>query len=457
MKLADIRTHEVESLVYPRDKQNVPLASDCLLSFIEVIKDEAKREQIPFKLTLIKNVLVLVAAVYEAIICLYSYAEHSLTDQVQFIATGASSLLALNREDAFKIPNQLYHDLQSTFIDTIFCIAKLQIDAPTQSFYTALNGTDPAERFFGNCRMSFGHKNLDAFELINSSSSISLCDEILSNHPKWVHKGRLSRKLVLDHSSCKDWSGNLVVSSVNLTTSWKFGLLQGQALAVKAEFEFNPVDLSLEGVTLMRPFFRVIGVSEREVDWSVMEEEEVSTSDCEVVQENEEVDGVELVDVIDSDRNVLSYFEVGGKNVYKATVLKQISKEKPLSADRLRKVRGLSKFASDSQEKVSLNDTISVGDPIIAEVEKQMKISVVVGIKDGDHAKTLIPSKDLDNISVQVQVRELEITEVDGRLYSTGKCVSDPLLVKGKNCMTIKPEISLNPPKAAPFTILINN
>uniref|UniRef100_A0A7M5X508 Uncharacterized protein n=1 Tax=Clytia hemisphaerica TaxID=252671 RepID=A0A7M5X508_9CNID len=82
MKLADIRTHEVESLVYPRDKQNVPLASDCLLSFIEVIKDEAKREQIPFKLTLIKNVLVLVAAVYEAIICLYSYAEHSLTDQV---------------------------------------------------------------------------------------------------------------------------------------------------------------------------------------------------------------------------------------------------------------------------------------------------------------------------------------------------------------------------------------
>ena len=94
LKLADIRTHEVESLVYPRDKQNVPLATDCLLSFIEVTKDEAKRKQIPFKLTLVENVLVLVAAVYEAIVCLYSYAEHSLTDQVWNNGGVVSSIIA---------------------------------------------------------------------------------------------------------------------------------------------------------------------------------------------------------------------------------------------------------------------------------------------------------------------------------------------------------------------------
>ena len=79
-------------------------------------------------------------------------------------------------------PTQLYHDIKCTFIDTVYCIAKLQIYSPESSFYTALNGTDPGERFFGNCYMAYGYKNLDALELVNCASSISACDEILKKH-----------------------------------------------------------------------------------------------------------------------------------------------------------------------------------------------------------------------------------------------------------------------------------
>lgn len=79
---AEIRTHNVESLIYPRDKQNVPSATDCLLSFIEVINDQEKSSKLPFKLTMIQDTLELVAAVYEGLVCLYSCVEYSLTQQV---------------------------------------------------------------------------------------------------------------------------------------------------------------------------------------------------------------------------------------------------------------------------------------------------------------------------------------------------------------------------------------
>ena len=42
LALSEQKTHEVQSLVYPNDKQNVPSASDTLLSFIEVINDTEK-------------------------------------------------------------------------------------------------------------------------------------------------------------------------------------------------------------------------------------------------------------------------------------------------------------------------------------------------------------------------------------------------------------------------------
>ena len=64
LQLSEKRTHEVESLLYPKDKQNVPSASDCLLSFIEVIMDPGKNKNIPFKLIPIINFLKMVACIH---------------------------------------------------------------------------------------------------------------------------------------------------------------------------------------------------------------------------------------------------------------------------------------------------------------------------------------------------------------------------------------------------------
>ena len=162
LALSERRTHDVDSLLNPKDKQNVPLASDTLLSFIEVVTDIEKQKKLPLKLLPVTPELIMLASVYEAIMCMYSYVNFSLTEQITTIAKGAVSLLVLQRNCILDIPTQLYHDIQCTLIDTVYCVAKLQISSPEASFYTALNGTDPEERWFGNVRMAMKHKNLDA-------------------------------------------------------------------------------------------------------------------------------------------------------------------------------------------------------------------------------------------------------------------------------------------------------
>ena len=439
LEASEKKTHSVESLIYPRDKQSVPHATDCLLSFMEVINDSEKQQKIPFKLTMVLNDLLLVVVVYEALVCMYSYVTYSLTEQIQLISKAATCLLALFREETFTIPNQLFHDIQRTFTDTIYCVAKLQIHAPDRSFYTILNGTDHEERFFGNSRMSCGHKSLDAFELANSASSISMCEDILQRHPAWVKKGRMSRRLVLDHSNCRDWTGDLKVCNVDLVTSWKVGMLEAQTLAVKAKYDLEPTELQGLGYTLERPRGRVVGVTEKTVDWSIPDEESV-----EEVEDDTESDDIQLSEVID---NAEVFIEIDGKNVYKSTILKQINKEAPLSSDRLRRVRGLSKFISSEKDQTNLNDAISLGDPLIVEHQKKMVVAVVMKIMDGDHPKEFVSASDLQNLSTRVVVRELKLKEVECNLYSTGEYASEELTVSGKNCMTIKPYISLNPPE----------
>ena len=274
LALSEQRTHEVQSLVYPIDKQSVPSASDTLLSFIEVINDTENQKRIPFKLTLVHSDLAMLGSVYDGIMSLFSYVDFSLTDQISTISKAAVSLLVLMRESRQVIPTQLYHDIQCTSIDAIYCVAKLQVNSPEASFHTDLNGTDPDERYFGNVRMAIGHKNLDVYELINMASSISNCDEVFARHPEWVKRSRVSRRLALDHSNTNDWKGDLVVSHAILPTAWRLGILEAEKLCVKAEIEFEPKTVSCMGATLRKPNGRLIGVTEKEFDWSIVMQEE---------------------------------------------------------------------------------------------------------------------------------------------------------------------------------------
>ena len=87
------------------------------------------------------------------------------------------------------IPNQLYHDVQSTFMDAIYCCAKMKIYAPSKSLFLVLNGTDVLERLFGNVRLHV-KTGLDALEFINCVTAMIECGNIITQHPEWEKGSR---------------------------------------------------------------------------------------------------------------------------------------------------------------------------------------------------------------------------------------------------------------------------
>ena len=70
LELSTIDSHDVEKIIYPKDKQNVPTATACLLKFVDVITTD-KINLISYKFYQIQNELKLLAAVYEGLLYIH--------------------------------------------------------------------------------------------------------------------------------------------------------------------------------------------------------------------------------------------------------------------------------------------------------------------------------------------------------------------------------------------------
>ena len=61
----DMEPLTIESIVHPRDKQSVPLATKFYMLFIEVVKNEENDSIIPFRLQTIYNQLQIMSGIIE--------------------------------------------------------------------------------------------------------------------------------------------------------------------------------------------------------------------------------------------------------------------------------------------------------------------------------------------------------------------------------------------------------
>ena len=138
------------------------------------------------------------------------YSDSSITEQIKCFSKGAYLLYYLYTENRTSImPAQLYHDLQATFLDALFCCAKSKQYCPSEPIYLVLSGTDPEERWFGNVRLTFRGSNCTALDMVNTARSTSATDKILSvDHPEWTTGSRVQRRLQLDYSNPAAWEKN---------------------------------------------------------------------------------------------------------------------------------------------------------------------------------------------------------------------------------------------------------
>ena len=162
--------------------------------------------------------------IINGMLCLYAFVKDSIEDQLKKVAAAAHMLFALHREYNGKLfPNQLYHDLQSTFINFFFCAAKYKIHHLDEPLYSILLGTDILERLFGNYRLKMDVNSLDALELIYTTRAITKCEEILESHPTWVsNSGEVMDRLSLDYSKPSNWnSDTLILRDVDIKRMWE--------------------------------------------------------------------------------------------------------------------------------------------------------------------------------------------------------------------------------------------
>ena len=183
LSLAPTVVHSAEALVYPKDKQNVPSAVDCLLSFSSVVKSDLVCK-IPFRLTSVAKQLGLLADVFVGILAFFVNTDTTIKKQINVFSESACFILFVQKIWNKLILAQLYHDIQATFIDAIFCCIKMQFYYPSKSLFWVRNGTDILERFFGNVSLHM-KTGLDALEMINCATAMAACDETMTNHPDW--------------------------------------------------------------------------------------------------------------------------------------------------------------------------------------------------------------------------------------------------------------------------------
>ena len=201
-------------------------------------------------------------------------------------------------------------------------------------------------------------------------------------------------------------------------------------------------------IRIMKPFGVVIGVEDNDGDGNPEE----------VVPEPVEINTIDPADPLSEDfldltplntgngnTHIDNQIEVEGVPVYKATILKNAFAPIPLSNDRLRRVRGLTPFTLNPDCYEGLENTLLIGDPVIAHHDRIVDICQVRKITKANRVLKQIKIDDMAAANVKLTVFKLKLkTSADNKLlYSETdvQTVEDKITVIGYNIYPIQPEL----------------
>ena len=182
----------------------------------------------------------------------------SIQGQFEKISFAAHILLSLQRDLKSFLPNQLYHDIQSTFEDAFYCATKWKLHHPDLPLYLMLCSNDVLERLFGNLRLKYRHCTIDNLEIIYGARAMQACTNMMTKHPDWFQKNRnVMQRLCLHYSNPKDWGAeNLVLRNVNIVSTWNIGRANAEQILNKLhKYKGDKNDffeISRDGYTLLK-------------------------------------------------------------------------------------------------------------------------------------------------------------------------------------------------------------
>ena len=162
-----------------------------------------------------------------------------------------------------------------------------------------------------------------------------------------------------------------------------------------------------------------------EIKWSIIGED--ADDEVEPVTDTDEGE-VNLAEIIDNPENTADpYFVIDGKNVYKASCLKAISSSEQLSKDRLRRVRGMSRYPGDKEINSSVESFLLFGDPVPVNNSKDGPIIANIAkiTKSNQVLKQIDLSSNNQIKDVELTLRRIDTEVIDGKLFWKGTTSGD--------------------------------
>lgn len=94
------------------------------------------------------------------------------------------------------------------------------------------------ERLFSTIRTLTHSRNCDLLELIDRLKASLQINKIFTENPEFKHNDRLSISIKTDdHSSARDWIGDLNCSEISLSSCWRLG--KKKSIQCLIEFGYN--------------------------------------------------------------------------------------------------------------------------------------------------------------------------------------------------------------------------
>ncbi|KAK7050337.1 hypothetical protein R3P38DRAFT_3306578 [Favolaschia claudopus] len=251
----------IESLLHPKDAQNVSRAVQLLLCVVEIQtidKDDLDpSEEAEFE------ALCLLGKVFDSLLQPFINPGLSLSEQITSLVTFAHLACGLFLQNSTSfMSNQLYGDLQTMVKAAIMMVAQTQDLDPLLDVLICLLGDNPVETLFGRTRMKGGHNpNFGPIEfLIRVGSSMNM-DDVYDHHPELEKKPRrlnLVRGRDADHVGPKQWRGDISAGSCDLKTCWEAAVNAAEEIlrkhSVSEPKSFAEHFRKAADVDLLRPF-----------------------------------------------------------------------------------------------------------------------------------------------------------------------------------------------------------
>ena len=133
--------------------------------------------------------------------------------------------------------------------------------------------------------------------------------------------------------------------------------------------------------------------------------------------------------------------EIEGNLIYKATYLKNCFSSNPLSRDRLRRVRGLTRYEESGSENNLDDNSLMIGDPLVVKTKGNAKICVILNIKKANQNEKTIELNEINNFNTLFSVQELKLESIEDNFVWMEEKIEEPFNVLGIDCCAIQPQL----------------